>query len=110
MWARTHQRSFDSLGVCWTEGDGLICNGSDSAVETRLCRTKAPGLRDCRIEGAHTGRFRIEARPEGVIVKVAELLELPQTGSELGPFLYLSPADAENRDFLLKPAPEKACE
>lgn len=110
LWAGTHRTSFDSLGVCWAEGKSLICNGSDSAAETKLCGTKAPGLRDCRIEGAHNGRFRIEARPDGVIVKVVELLELPQTGSDAGPFLYLGPGDAENSDFLLKAAPEKACE
>lgn len=110
IWAGTHRTSFDSLGVCWTEGDSLICNGSDSAAETKRCRTKAPGLRDCRIEGAHNGRFQLAARPEGVLVKVVELLELPETGSDAGPFLYLSPGDAENRDFLLKAAPAKACE
>lgn len=110
IWAGTQRTSFDSLGVCWAEGESFVCNGSDSAAETRACKTKAPGLRFCRIEGAHDGRFRIEARPEGLAVKVVELLELPQTGSDAGPFLYLSPDDAENRDFLLKAAPAKACE
>ena len=53
MWPGKRKTSFDSLGVCWTEADGLVCNGSDSAVETRLCKTKTYGVRDCRIEDAH---------------------------------------------------------
>lgn len=105
MWPGKRKTSFDSLGVCWTEADGLVCNGSDSAVETRLCKTKTYGVRDCRIEDAHSGRFRIAPRPGGALLTVLETLELPQTGSDVGPFLYLSPGDPENRDFLLKASP-----
>ncbi|MFO1101960.1 MAG: hypothetical protein U1E20_03525 [Methylocystis sp.] len=110
VWAGQRQTSFDSLGVCWPEADGLVCNGSDSAAEMRRCRTNAPGVRDCRIENAHSGRFRISPRSDGAHVVVAETLELPQTGSDVGPFLYLSPGDPENRDFLLKAAPQKTCQ
>lgn len=111
IWAGKRKTSFDSFGVCWTEADGLVCNGSDSAAETRVCKTKTPGVRDCRIESAHSGRFRIAPRPGGeLVVTVLETLELPQSGSDVGPFLYLSPSDPENRDFLLQAMPEKACE
>lgn len=105
IWAGKRKTSFDSFGVCWTEADGLVCNGSDSAAETRVCKTKTPGVRDCRIESAHSGRFRIAPRPQGALVTVLETLELPQTGSDVGPFLYLSSSDPENRDFLLKSSP-----
>jgi len=105
MWPGKRATSFDSLGVCWTEADGLVCNGSDSAAETKACKTKTYGVRDCRIEGAHSGCFRIAPRPGGALVTVLETLELPQTGSDVGPFLYLSPSDPENRDFLLKSSP-----
>jgi hypothetical protein len=110
VWTEKGKKSFDSLGVCWPEADGLVCNGSDSAAETSLCKTKIPGVRDCRIEGAQSGRFRIAPRPDGAHVLVTETLELPQTGSDVGPFLYLSPNDPENRDFLLKAAPQKTCQ
>lgn len=111
IWTGEQKKSFDSLGACWSEADGLICNGSDSAAETRVCKTKTYGVRDCRIDDAHSGRFRIAPRPGGaLVVTVLETLELPRTGSDVGPFLYLSPSDAENRDFLLHAAPGKACE
>lgn len=111
MWAGKQEKSFDSLGACWSEADGLVCNGSDSAAETRVCKMKTPGVRDCRIDDAHSGRFRIAPRPGGaLVVTVLEMLELPQTGSDVGPFLYLSPSDPKNRDFLLQAAPGKVCE
>jgi hypothetical protein len=109
MWAGTGKTSFDSLGVCWAEDDGLICNGSDSAAETSVCKTKKDGVRDCRRDDARNGRFRIAAKGEGVLLSVVERLELPQTGSDVGPYLYLSPDNAENHDFLLKAAPAAAC-
>lgn len=110
IWVGTGKTSFDSLGVCWTEDDGLICNGSDSAAETMVCKTKNDGVRDCRRDDAREGRFRIAAKGERVLLTIVERLELPQTGSEVGPYLYLSPDNAENHAFLLRPADRKACE
>lgn len=109
MWVGTGKTSFDSLGVCWMENDGLICNGSDSAAEAKVCKTKKDGVRDCRRDDARDGRFRIAAKGEGVLLSIVERLELPQTGSDVGPYLYLSPDNAENHDFLLKAAPAAAC-
>ena len=46
--------------------------------------------------------FAVEARADGVLVSVRERLELVPAPYDAGPFLYLSPRNAENRAFVLK--------
>ena len=108
LWVRGRKQSFQSKGACKAEGEGLICNGSSSAEETDRCRTKADGVRNCRIADADSGRYHIAARPEGVLVTIRERLELMET-PDGGRYLYLSPDSVENRAFLLTAAPAGAC-
>jgi hypothetical protein len=110
MWVRGAKQSFYSSGACWAEGKGLLCNGSLSAAEMDGCKTKADGVHDCRIYWPEAaGRFRISPRPSGVVVNIPGKLELSETDSDSGPFLYLSHSNTENHDFLLKSAPASAC-
>src|SRR5262249_657124 len=102
MWVRGRNQSFDSLGTCRAEGDGLLCNGSLSAAEVDECKSKRDGIRQCRIEGA--GSFEVVGKPEGVLVTVRERLELVPAPYDSGPFLYFSPTNTENHAFLLKRA------
>jgi hypothetical protein len=104
IWVRGIYKSFDSLGVCRAEGHGLICNGSVSAGEADDCKSKRDGVRQCRIYGPETGSFQVASRPDGVLVTIRERLELVPAPCHDGPWLYLSPTNAENRAFLLKRA------
>ncbi len=104
IWVRGRNQSFDSLGVCRAEDDGLHCNGSLSAAEADTCKSKRDGIRQCRIEGA--GSFQVVGKPEGVLVTVQERLELVPAPYDSGPFLYFSPTNAENHAFLLKKTSE----
>lgn len=101
---------FATLGACWEEGDGLLCNASLSAEERGLCKRKNDGVHACRIDYGESGKFRVTPTPEGILVSVAERLELSgKDDREGGDYLYLSPGNVENHAFLLKPAPAEAC-
>ncbi|WP_457796351.1 hypothetical protein [Methylocystis sp. S23] len=100
--------TFSTIGACYWERLGLVCNAALSAEETRLCRTKADGVRDCRLSMTDSGSFELAQKPEGLLLTVRERLELPGP-TDRGSFLYLSPENAENRAFLLQPVPEANC-
>jgi hypothetical protein len=103
IWVRGRKQSFDSHGACDVAGDGLRCGGSLSAAEADTCRKPRDGVHDCRIDtGSDPGSFAVQPKPEGVLVSVRERLELVPAPYDAGPFLYLSPGNAENRSFLLK--------
>jgi hypothetical protein len=105
IWVHGQRRSFDSHGACQAENNGLLCNGSLSAAEADTCRSKQDGVRQCRVEPADSGSFKVEVKPEGVLVVIRERLELVPAPYDAGPFLSLSPTNIENRAFLLKRAP-----
>ncbi|WP_036280876.1 hypothetical protein [Methylocystis sp. ATCC 49242] len=108
IWVVGNKRSFGTLGACSMESEALTCNASLSAEETTLCKTKEDGVRDCRLSMDDAGSFEIAPKGDGLLVTVRERLELlgPPEGRS---FLYLSPNNAENHAFLLRPAPEGAC-
>lgn len=104
IFVRATKESFDSTGACSKAGDGLICGGSVSAAETDICKSRADGIRNCRISLDAGGEFHIAPKPDGVlltITKQTELLHAPYDGV---PVLYLSPGNTENHTFLLKGA------
>ena len=107
---RGAKQTFHSIGACWADGKGLLCNGSLSAAETDACETKADGVRDCRIDWPEAaGTFRIAPKSSGVLVSIPGRLELPEATDGEGPFLYLSHGNAENHAFMLTSAPASAC-
>ena len=109
VWVRGRKQNFDSLGACAAAAGGLLCGGSLSAAEADTCKSKRDGVHeDCRMGGDDPGSFQIEARGEDVLVTIRERLELVPAPYDAGPFLYFSPANAENHAFLLKRA-DGAC-
>jgi hypothetical protein len=112
IWLKGQQASFDSLGTCRVADGGLSCKGSVSAAEADECKSDGDGVhRNCRIvRAANTGAFGVGAHSDGIVVTMLRQLELVQAPYDGGPFLYLSPGNAENHAFALKPAPEAACE
>ena len=76
--------------------------GSLSAAEESTCKSKRDGLRQCRIEPGDAGGFKVEGKPEGVLVSIPKRLELLQEPYDVGPYLNLSSSNVENRAFLLK--------
>jgi hypothetical protein len=104
VWVRARDASFDSIGACRADGNNLACAGSVSAAEATVCRSKPDGLSDCRIALGESGGFRVEGRPEGVLVSIPNRLELLQRPYDGGPYLNLSSGNAENRAFLLNKA------
>jgi hypothetical protein len=58
---------------------------------------------------ATTGTFGVVARSDGLTVTILRRLELVQEPYDGGPFLYLSPGNAENHAFAPQPAPEEVC-
>jgi hypothetical protein len=103
IWVRGHEQSFDSQGACGASGQGLTCGGSLSSAEADTCRKPADRVHDCRIDIKNDpGSFDIQPSGERVLVSVRERLELVPAPYDGGPFLYLSPGNAENRAFLLK--------
>jgi hypothetical protein len=111
IWLKGQQASFDSLGTCRVADGGLSCKGSVSAAEADECKSDGDGVhRNCRIiRAANTGAFGVGAHSDGIVVTMLRQLELVQAPYDGGPFLYLSPGNAENHAFALKPAPEAAC-
>jgi hypothetical protein len=101
IWVRGKKQSFDSDGACWAEGDGLLCNGSLSAAEAETCKSKRDGVHECRMGGDDAGSFHLAGKPRGVLLTIRERLELVPAPYDDGPFLYLSPSNAENHAFLL---------
>lgn len=101
--------NFSSFGACNEDGGGLLCNGSLSAEERGLCKKKTDGVRPCRMGYNDSGRFRIAAAPEGVLVTIVERLEMHDSRASESDYLYLSPGNPENHAFLLKPAPDASC-
>jgi hypothetical protein len=103
LWLRgKDKKSFDSIGACTAEGGNLDCGGSISAAEAPTCRSKQDGPRQCRIDGGDAGGFKVEGKPDGVLVSIPKRLELVQEPYDGGPFLTLSSSNVENRAFLLK--------
>jgi hypothetical protein len=110
IWVKGQKPGFDSFGACRPAGGGLSCEGSLSAAEADACTSNADGVhRNCRIAAATTGAFGVAAQSDGLTVTVLRRMELVPEPFDGGPFLYLSPGNAENRVFALKPAPELAC-
>jgi hypothetical protein len=110
LWVRGAEHNFQSFGACWAEGDGLMCNGSLSAAETDVCKTKADGVHDCRIYWPDAaGSFRIAPRPGAVVVSIPGRLELPVPDSDDGPYLYLSHGNKENNAFKLNKVAASVC-
>ncbi len=105
---RVSETSFSTIGACYWDKIGLVCNASLSADEGRLCKTKEDGVRACRLSTDDSGSFEIAQKSAGLLLTVKERLELPGP-LDKGVFLYLSPENRENRAFLLKPAPEADC-
>ena len=102
LWVRGKAKSFDSTGACTAKGDTLNCVGSLSAAEDTTCKSKRDGLRECRIDGSDAGGFKVEGKPEGVLMSIPSRLELLQNPYDVGPYLNFSASNAENRAFLLK--------
>ena len=109
MWVVGRETVFDTIGACRAEGDALVCNASLSAYEADLCKSTRDGVRDCRISHGESGSFRLSRKEDALLVSVRERLEMDASGVDAGPWLYLSPDNPENHDFLLKPAPDAAC-
>jgi hypothetical protein len=108
MWISGRKQSFDSSGNCSVQGDGLFCLGSLSAAEADECRSTGDGVRQCRIV-SNDGSFQVERKAAGVLVTIRERLELVQAPYDGGPFLYLSPTNMENHDFLLPKTTPEVC-
>jgi hypothetical protein len=102
VWVRGHKKRFESYGACAAQAGALACGGSVSAAEDDYCDHNRPGVHDCRVDDADAGDFKIEARPEGVLVTIIRRLELLYEASDSGPYLNLVEDDAENHAFLLK--------
>jgi hypothetical protein len=102
------KQGFGSIAACYWEKVGLICNAALSAQETDTCRSRADGVRNCRIAFDDSGSFELAQKPEGLLLTIHERLELPGP-EERGDYLYLSPSNTENHAFLLQPAPEARC-
>jgi hypothetical protein len=109
IWIRGRPQSFDSIGACWTTANGLLCDGSLSAAETPTCKSKRDGVHECRIDAGFAGSFKVEGKPEGVLLSIHERLELVPAPYDGGPFLYFSPTNAENHAFLLTKQTPEAC-
>jgi hypothetical protein len=110
MWVKGQKPSFDSFGVCRPAEGGLACEGSLSAAEADECKAKNDGVhRNCRIGAATTGAFGIALKADALMVTIQRRLELVPEPYDGGPFLYLSPGNAENHAFALKPAPDASC-
>ena len=110
MWVKGQKPGFDSFGACRPADGGLACEGSLSAAEADECKTKNDGVhRDCRIGAATTGAFGVAVKADAMMVTILRRLELVPEPYDGGPFLYLSPGNAENHAFALKPAPDSSC-
>lgn len=110
MWVKGQKPSFDSFGACRPAEGGLACEGSLSAAEADECRSRNDGIhQNCRIGAATTGAFGVAMKADGLMVTIQRRLELVPEPYDGGPFLYLSPGNAENHAFALKPAPDASC-
>lgn len=98
MWAKGSRAVFESFGVCSEVAAGFECIGHDKANEHITCKTGTPGVHKCRTP-ARAETFRLERRPEGVLVTIPIGLELD--AGETGPYLNLMASDRENSAFLV---------
>lgn len=106
MWVG--ETAFSTIGACYWDKVGLACNASVSAVKAPLCKTGEDGPRACRLPANDPGAFEIAQKSAGLLLTIRERLELPGP-VDARTFLYLSPDNADNRAFLLQPAPQSAC-
>jgi hypothetical protein len=110
LWIKGRSAAFEGDGTCEEKGETLICEPALSAADENICKGKRNGFTDCRREiGGGAGVYVISKRAEGIVASVSETLELLQVQTDTGPYVYLSPKDAENSSFLLKPAPRASC-
>ncbi|MCX7899659.1 MAG: hypothetical protein N2444_06195, partial [Methylocystis sp.] len=109
IWVTGRETAFDTIGACWAEGDALVCNASLSASEAKLCKSKQDGVRDCRMDDNESGSFRLSRKENALLITVRERLEMDTAGADFGPWLYLSPDNAENSAFLLGPVANANC-
>jgi hypothetical protein len=110
MWVKGQKQAFDSFGACRPAEGGLSCEGSLSAAEADECKSNGDGVhQNCRIGAATTGAFGVAVKADGLMVTIQRRLELVPEPYDGGPFLYLSPGNAENHAFALKPAPDSSC-
>lgn len=101
VWVRGRKLRFESYGACTAHAGALACGGSVSAAEDDFCGHNKPGVHDCRVDDSDAGNFKIEVRPEGILLTIVKRLELLYEGSDSGPYLNLVEGDAENHAFLL---------
>lgn len=106
IWSK--QTAFGTIGACFWERTGLVCNAALSAQEAERCKSKEDGVRACRVSFNDSGSFTLEQKPEGLMLTIRERLELPGPEAR-GTYLYLSPGNVQNHAFLLKPAPAERC-
>jgi len=101
LWIRKKRDGFQSYGACHSDGGALSCRASSSVYETGGCATQEDGATSgCRRVGRDNGVFRIEPRPEGVLVTISKPIEMHGFMIE-SDFLYLGPDNEENSKFLL---------
>jgi hypothetical protein len=86
LWVRGDGKSFDTLGGCRVDGKALACSAAVSAAETSVCRSREDGLRSCRVDLADAGGYRVEGRPEGVLLSIPNRLEMIQPPFTAPPF------------------------
>jgi hypothetical protein len=102
LWTRGRSESFQSYGTCYADGGALTCTGSSSAYEADACAARGDGVTvGCRRPGYEDGKFRVEERQESVLVSIEKPIELSGLITD-SDFLYLSPGNAENAQFLLR--------
>lgn len=102
--------TFETGGACAGDGSGIICNSDSSAEERSICKNKRDGVRSCRIDLGASGKFRAASATGGILISIIEQLEVGSSFNTEGyDYLYLSPTNAENHAFLLKPASEALC-
>lgn len=101
IWVKGSTSVFETFSVCREKDGGYECTGHDRANEHQTCKENTPGVHNCRTP-ARAETFRIEQRPEGVLITVPVGLELD--AGETGPYLNLMFSDRQNSKFLLSSA------
>lgn len=110
VWVKDHKQPFERGGGCEWKSGSLVCHAATNATESDdICKTGGDGVRNCRLQTGDAGSYSVSKRADGILVTVRERLEMLEPQSDSAPYLYLSPGNAENRAFLLQPAPESSC-
>jgi hypothetical protein len=104
----TGETAYSTIGACYWDKLGLVCNASLSATKAPSCKTGEDGPRDCRISPGDPGSFEIAQKTSGLVVSIRERLELGGPFEQRS-FLYLSPDNQQNHSFLLQQASEADC-